>query len=364
MEDEAVNEDICNIGTGGGVATACLRPKTKTSHRRVHFGEDVTTVTRLYKHYVEPPQLAGRCGKYWVALRPWSLSASFVPVLLGCALAYKAHGVFDLALFFLCSFVALSVHGAGNLVNTYYDYFKGIDTSDGNGRLRCDDRTIVDHILSPSEVNIYGISLYALGTLSFLLLGILSPAPITHLAVVYFGGLSSSFLYTGGVGLKYIALGDLVIILTFGPLTVFFSFVSQSGVFGVFPLVYALPLALLTEAILHSNNARDADSDQRAGIVTLAILIGPTGSYFLYALLIFSPYVTFFILGTFYSPWLFFPLVTLPKAFDLEKRFKEGELNGLPKKTAKLNLFCGLFYVLSIIMCLPNQLPGIAADEG
>ena len=64
------------------------------------------------------------------------------------------------------------------------------------------DRTLVDEILTPAQVSNYGVSLYALGTLGFLALGHISPAPVQMLAVVYFGGLSASFLYTGGVGLK------------------------------------------------------------------------------------------------------------------------------------------------------------------
>lgn len=397
--------DGCNIGTGGGSSnvlrgglksTACSPKQPQQEHqplqpspqkyqaehqppqpspqqqqeqqqqqprRRVRFQGETETVTRLYKHYVEPPVGAGRFSKYWVALRPWSFSASFVPVLLGTALAYKSYAAFDLRLFLLSSFVAFCVHGAGNLVNTYYDYFKGIDTSGSSraGHQPCDDRTLVDNILTPAEVSNYGVSLYALGTAGFLLLGWLSPAPVQLLALVYFGGLSASFLYTGGVGLKYIALGDLAILLTFGPLTVFFSFVSQCGVFDVFPLLYALPLAFLAEAILHSNNARDAASDDGAGIVTLAILVGDAGAYVVFVGLVFAPYLTFLFLGWRFSYWLWFPLVTLPKAFELEKRFKERDLRRIPQKTAKLNLFCGLFYVLSIIMCRADELPGLAS---
>ena len=87
-----------------------------------------------------------------------------------------------------------------------------------------------------------------------------------------------------GIGLKYVALGDIVILITFGPLAVMFAHAVQVGYLSVLPLVYAVPLALNTEAILHSNNTRDMDSDKQAGIVTLAILIGPTLSYILYNL--------------------------------------------------------------------------------
>jgi len=376
-EDTVEVVDGCNIGTGGGtcgVLRNSQNPKPASpsaskdpsdevqTRRRVRFEGETETVRRLYKHYVDPPASAGRLSKYWVALRPWSFSASFVPVLLGTALAFKFYGTFDLLIFLLSSFVAICVHGAGNLVNTYYDYFKGIDsrsTSDSKHR-PCDDRTLVDEILTPPEVSRFGVSLYALGTLGFLVLGLVSPAPVQLLAVVYFGGLSASFLYTGGVGLKYIALGDLAILLTFGPLTVFFSFVTQCGAFSFAPLLYALPLAFLAEAILHSNNARDAGSDDAAGIVTLAILVGESGAYFVFAALVFAPYLAFFVLGWRFSPWLWFPLVSLPKAFELETKFKKRDLVGIPQKTAKLNLFCGLFYVLSIMMCDSRLLPGMS----
>jgi len=91
-------------------------------------------------------------------------------------------------------------------------------------------------------------------------------------------------MYTGGIGFKYLALGDLIIILTFGPITVLFAYVSQIGSVPsdtsflseviMKPLLYAIPLALNTEAILHSNNARDHDEDKKSGIVTLAIYLG------------------------------------------------------------------------------------------
>lgn len=86
---------------------------------------------------------------YLFALRPWSLSASLVPTLLGSALAYRSSTPheFNPLTFILTIFTVVTVHGAGNVVNTYYDYVKGIDNR------KSDDRTLVDHILSKDEVN-------------------------------------------------------------------------------------------------------------------------------------------------------------------------------------------------------------------
>lgn len=199
-----------------------------------------------------------------------------------------------------------------------------------------------------------GAILYGCGCAGFILLVILSPAKMEHLALVYFGGLSSSFLYTGGIGLKYIALGDVLILVIFGPISVLFAFMSQTGGLEWMTIYYAIPLAMNTEAILHSNNTRDAENDKKAGIVTLAILLGRSASHVLYAILMFTPYSVFVVISVKYSYWFFLPLVTLPQAFKIEKQFRsETTLQSVPKETAKLNLFFGILYVVACF-CAPN----------
>ncbi|XP_041954700.1 ubiA prenyltransferase domain-containing protein 1 [Alosa sapidissima] len=292
-----------------------------------------------------------KCEAYVLALRPWSFSASLTPVALGSALAYKLEGQVDLLVLLVCAVAVLVVHGAGNLVNTYYDFSKGIDHK------KSDDRTLVDQILEPQDVVMFGAVLYSVGCLCATLLFFLSTLRLEHLALIYFGGLSSSFLYTGGIGFKYVALGDVVILITFGPLAVMFAHAVQVGYLSVLPLVYAVPLALNTEAILHSNNTRDMDSDKQAGIVTLAILVGPTLSYVLYNLLLFVPYVLFCILATHYTISMALPLLTLPMAFPLERQFRSQCYSKIPQKTAKLNLLMGLFYVFGIILAPQGSLP-------
>lgn len=292
-----------------------------------------------------------KLSSYVLALRPWSLSASLVPTLLGCTIAVKC-GYFSWLILLLTLFTVISVHGAGNVVNTYFDYIKGIDSG------KSDDRTLVDHILSKDEIVTLGAMLYAAGCFGFIILVAVSPAKMEHLAFVYFGGLSSSFLYTGGIGFKYIALGDVVFLIIFGPISVLFAFMSQTGHVEWATIYYAIPLALNTEAILHSNNTRDLESDSRAGIVTLAILIGQTASHVLYAFLLFTPYILFVVFALRHSFLFLLPLITLPEAFRIEKYFRcQDSIQMVPRKTAKLNLYFGLLYVLACSLIKHNQMP-------
>nr|CAI5826742.1 unnamed protein product [Callosobruchus analis] len=287
-----------------------------------------------------------KLSSYVLALRPWSLSGSLMPTLLGSTIAYKCSGNadFNYITLLLTVLTVVSVHGAGNVVNTYFDYVKGIDNR------KSDDRILVDHILTKDEVVSLGALLYFAGCVGFILLATISPAKMEHLALVYFGGLSSSFLYTGGIGFKYIALGDVLILIIFGPISVLFAFMSQTGRLEWATMYYAIPLALNTEAILHSNNTRDLESDRKVGIVTLAIIIGHTASHVLYAFLLFTPYIMFMVASLKYSKWFMLPLVTLPSAFRIEKQFRSKDMHTVPKKTAKLNLFFGVLYVLACSM--------------
>lgn len=148
-----------------------------------------------------------------------------------------------------------------------------------------------------------------------------------------------------------------MILITFGPLAVMFAHAVQVGYLSVSPLLYAVPLALSTEAILHSNNTRDMESDRQAGIVTLAILIGPTFSYILYTMLLFLPYLIFCVLATRYTISMALPLLTIPMAFSLERQFRSQSFNKIPQRTAKLNLLLGLFYVFGITLAPPGALP-------
>ena len=267
-------------------------------------------------------------------------------VALGCALCYKMTSHFDVFVVVLTFITILAVHAAGNLVNTYYDYIKGIDSKIS------DDRTLVDQVLTSQEVVRLGALSYVIGCIGLCGLVMTSSASLVQLSLLFFGGLSASFLYTGGFALKYYALGDLVVVITFGPLAVLFAYVAQCGNFSWMPLLYAIPLVLNTESILHSNNTRDMKQDQLKGIVTLAILLGQRGSYILFMFLMFAPYVIFAVLAVNSSFAFLLPLVTLRVAFDLDRQFRERNFEMLPRRTANLNLYLGLMYLLSILFAV------------
>ena len=64
---------------------------------------------------------------WFMAMRPWSFTAAFVPVALGTALAWD-QGYFHPGLFFLTALGGICVQVGTNFINTYGDYRSGVDT--------------------------------------------------------------------------------------------------------------------------------------------------------------------------------------------------------------------------------------------
>lgn len=296
--------------------------------------------------------------KYFLAVRPWSFTTSMMPVLIGNALAYQSFQSLSLTVLILTLISAICVHSAANLFNTYYDYVHGVDAPISKTDKKqskpeidsIDDRTLIEGLLKPNDIVRLGLFLYAIGTFIFLLVTHFSAAKEPYLALIFFGALPLSFLYTGGIGFKYIALGDVLILLTFGPITVIYSYMAQAGHYSIYPILYALPLTLNTEAILHANNSRDMDHDRAVGILTISILLGKRYSYYLYCLLIYSPYLIISYIMINISWFCFLPLLTIFHAYRLCQAFKHEQLLKLPNKTALLNLQFGVLYILSIML--------------
>ena len=295
------------------------------------------------------------------SLRLWTFSAAATPVALGAVLSYKSEGLFSVLLLLVNTAVVLAVNGAGNMVNTYFEIMREASRRrpgpQQNHSIRRWDDHSADSQKHQARVVNSAAYLYGFGMACLWITMLLSPANSFYLASLFFGGLSSSFIYTGGIRLKFYILGDLLAMFTFGPLSVLFSYTAQSGRFVIpGPLLLALPLALSTEAIIHSKHIREMARDREAGVLSLAVLLGKQGSYFLFALLLFLPYLLFAIWGTVYSLTLALPLLTMPYAFQLERRFREeGAFRELSVGVAQLNFVLSLLFVVGCF--LANDIP-------
>lgn len=215
-----------------------------------------------------------------IAVRPWSFPASAMPVITSIAYLFWKGAEIDW-LFGLWALVNIVIfHAAGNTWSDYFDFRKKVDAEDTFGA-----KTLTTGMFTEKEIFRLSLSLTAVATVAGLALMALTGLPLLWIGL---GGVLCTLLYPM---LKYNALGDLVILMAYAFLpTIGTSFVT-TGAIDWSVLLIALPVGLITDGILHSNNTRDTLTDRRAGIKTMAMGLGHKASAILYGFEVIFPYV-------------------------------------------------------------------------
>lgn len=219
-------------------------------------------------------------GEWMIAVRPWSFPASAMPVITSIAYLFWKGAEIDW-LFGLWALVNIVIfHAAGNTWSDYFDFRKKVDAEDTFGA-----KTLTTGMFTEKEIFRLSLSLTVVATVAGLALMALTGLPLLWIGL---GGVLCTLLYPM---LKYNALGDLVILMAYAFLpTIGTSFVT-TGAIDWSVLLIALPVGLITDGILHSNNTRDTLTDRRAGIKTMAMGLGHKASAILYGFEVIFPYV-------------------------------------------------------------------------
>lgn len=286
-------------------------------------------------------------GEWIIALRPWSFPASAMPILVTLAYLYWSGAELNwlLGLWALVGMVLF--HCTGNVWSDYFDYRKKVDAEDTFGA-----KTLTTGMFRPEEIRNLALGFLAASALCGL--GLLA---VTGLPLLWFGlaGVVLTLLYPV---LKYNALGDLDIVLTFAFLPTLGTSYVATGAVDWNVLFVALPVGLITDAILHSNNTRDMVTDRRAGITTMAMGMGYGFSVLLYEFEMVFPYVWVGALSVagllpFWSVLIF---LTLPVALGAARTMRKSRTGGvdmiadLDVRTANLQLMFSLLFIVGFVL--------------
>ena len=286
--------------------------------------------------------------KAWLlATRPWSFPASAMPVLATLAyLFWRGHEINWLTgVWALVNIIVF--HAAGNTWSDYYDYKRGVDREDTIGGM-----SIVSGEFQACEIKRLAWILLVIAVVAGIGLMLVAGLP-----VLYFGlaGCALIVLYPW---LKYHALGDLDIFLTYSVLPILGTSYVATGALNCETLWLMLPIGLITVGILHVNNTRDIEQDSRAGIKTFAMLVGKRVSVVLYIAELMLPFVCVLVAAICGAMpwWALVVLVALKPALDncraMLKLPAEGmkALIGVDEKTAQLQLMFSLLLSLSLFI--------------
>ncbi len=206
--------------------------------------------------------------KTWIqSARPKTLWAAVGPVLIGSAMAC-ADGSLNIAVLLATLLAALLIQIGTNFANDYYDFVKGADTTDRVGPVRATQAGLV----TPAQMRRAFIITFGLALLLGVYLVWRGGVPILIIGVA---SVVCAVLYTAGpFPLAYIGLGEVFVLIFFGPVAVAGTYYLQTLSINANVIIAGLAPGLLSTAILAVNNFRDIETDKIAGKKTLAVRFG------------------------------------------------------------------------------------------
>jgi 1,4-dihydroxy-2-naphthoate octaprenyltransferase len=282
---------------------------------------------------LNPVERGWRHFSAWVEItRPFSLTASSIPVLTAGALAFTQRQ-FNFPLFIMALAASILLQVGTNIINEIYDVRNGIDSITSP---RASHALLKGRVKEQEAFNlaftafifasIFGVSLIAFRGWQVAMLGVL--------------GLIGGFGYTAPpLQYKYKAVGLPLVFVLMGPLMVGGAYFVITGGWRVEPLIASIPIGLLVTAILHGNEWRDIVDDARFGIGTLSAQIGRKWAHLGYIGLVTGAYLALVVAVLFY----YLPVTSLLALLSMPLlvraiRASELGINGQQRAIAKIDL--------------------------
>jgi 1,4-dihydroxy-2-naphthoate polyprenyltransferase len=288
--------------------------------------------------------------KLWVyAARPKTLFIGVSPILIGTCMAIKEKH-FNLSIFLWTLLGALMIQIGTNYCNDYFDFLKGADQQNRKGL----KKVLPLGLITPQAMKIAFILCFSFAAIcTFVLMqrGGLILLLVGAICILF------SILYTAPpFPLAYLGLGDLFVLVFYGPVATLFCYYLQTLHFSYPVFLASLAPGLLGLGPLNINNLRDHDEDIAAGKKTLVVRFGVLFGKIHFLLVLLACFCVPPLL-VFYTKAHFFCLLgslALLKAIPLIKSVftyeDPAELNSIFIKTAKLIPLYTLLFCLGYLI--------------
>lgn len=206
-------------------------------------------------------------SKWLIATRAAVLVMTFLSAALAGIFAFRA-GSFDWLSWVLVTLGLILAHATNNLLNDYTDFSRGVD-QDNYYRAQYGPQPLVHGLLNKRQLLTYAI-----------VTGILAAACGIALIVMH-GGLTLTLMALGAFfvlfytwPLKYIALGEIAVLIVWGPLMIGGGFYEISGYWDWNVVIASLPYALGVTGVIFGKHIDKFEVDKAKGIHTLPVLLG------------------------------------------------------------------------------------------
>ncbi len=299
------------------------------------------------------------------AIRPLSLTASLIPLLLGAAIAYGTGTGFNWGLFILTLLGGLMIQAGTNMINDWKDADRDQENVQGIRPFTGGSKMIQLGLISRADMGFFGMLMSGIAAIIGIYLMFQSGWGLLPL-ILY--GLLAGAMYTGEQGkFSFInmtaGVAEFLIATTYGVFMTLGAYYVQTGHFSWEVFLISLPVAILVTNVLLINQFQDADSDAKTKKNTLVVRLGKQKSknvliaFFIiaYAIIAILP-----LIGV--APMaLYFAFLSLPFAIQAmrytQKNYDKTSIDLISGNahTAIAHLFSGLLLVFAYLLQNQNQ---------
>ena len=295
-------------------------------------------------------------SRWLISTRAAVLIMTFVSASIAGIMAFAA-GQFNAFNYILLVIGLVFAHATNNLLNDLTDYDRGVDR-DNYFRTQYGPQALQQGLMSRRELLTYAAvtGLIALAAGAYL---VATRGPLA-LALLAAGAFFVLF-YTWP--LKYIGLGEIAVIIVWGPLMIGGGYFVITGQWDWNAALAGLPYALGPTTVIFGKHIDKLKEDKAKGIHTLPVIIGEAaGRYSIlvmmalqYLLVIalvasgfFTPAMLVVLLALIPTPWVW-RILLAPKPETPPERFKAGWPMWFVSAVFLHNRGYGMWFLLGLI---------------
>jgi 1,4-dihydroxy-2-naphthoate octaprenyltransferase len=267
-------------------------------------------------------------SKWLISTRAAVLIMTFISASIAGILAYQQDS-FNFFLWLLLTIGLIFAHATNNLINDYTDYIKGVD-QDNYYRAQYGPQPLEHGLMSKKQLLTYAavsgsialiagaILIYYRGSMAMILLGL---------------GMFFVLFYT--YPLKYIALGEISVLIVWGPLMIGGGYYVITGIWDWTVVLASLPYALGVTTVIFGKHIDKYHDDKAKRIHTLPVILGEKTSRYMVIAMTVSQYllVLYLVIIQFFTPLLLIVLLALPMFLNyFLPMFREPKPNERPEE--------------------------------
>jgi len=285
------------------------------------------------------------------------LTATFVPILLGIAVAAWTNG-FSWWLALLTLVGGAFIHLGLNVANDVFDTTSGADEANVNPtQFSGGSRVVLYGLISLRRLALLSLGFYAAGIAIGVGLAAMRGWDLLWLGVA--GALLSFFYTAPPLKLVHRGLGEIVVALGFGPIMALGAYFVQAREYDLEPLLVSIPVGILIALVLYVNEVPDRPADAAAGKRTLPVRLSKdtvVNGYMAAVAVAFGLIAVFAVSGLIVRPAII-ALAAAPLALPVYRALRESyeqpyALMPAMAKNIQLHLATGVLLIVGYVIAL------------